>query len=354
MSTVPIAEMTRRVLQNADGTVSYQVVVQITDQGILPFPELFILTISDPLSVQTDVFAQVVTPFNLQEIVGVLYVEVDSSSLKYISGDAFAAVADITTLTTLPRDRITAVRTGATQYLTSVVSLSYPDVTTATAAYQTILARLSTLVTDWQTYAIGFVTTPVTDYPLPQVGVGVEDQLTAAFTTAQTATSTAAAARDSLQTQVNTCNQTSAANAAIFAMLTSDIAFLQAAKNVVIGTAETVSGLGIQANPGNTISISQTSPSIGYSFLGTSSRNVGAFVINGSNPQSYQTLLNQKLAAWNALSATITAQNATCNQLTRQLADAQIAVASAQAAQNAALANLLAVCPNYTPAPTPM
>ena len=348
MTTPPIAEQTRRVLQLADGSVRYEVTTMITDKGDLPFTELFVLNITDPLAEKTDVLAHVVTPFELKEITDAIYVKVDSSSLKFISGDAFAAVADVVSFTQLPRDRITAVRQGAAQYLTSTVTLSYNSITAATAAYQTLLARLSTLVTDWRSFRDAFITSPVVDYPLPQVSIGVEDQLTAAFRKSQAATAKAQADRDKAQADLNACRTEDASNAAILSFLNQDISFLQAAKLVVLGLTETVSGLSITANPGTVIALTPAAPVGGYVLNGAASRNVGNFVVNGGDARSYESLLNQKLALRNTISAALIAGTAECATLARALSDAQQAVASAQAAQNAALSSLLAVCPTFT------
>lgn len=337
MSGLPTVNMIRRVLQLGTGDVRYEVTVQVTNEGDLPFKELFVASVLDTDAEKRDVLARVVTPFELREETDAIYVKTDASNLKYISGDPFVAVSDVVSLTQLPRDRTSAIQRGATKYLTTTVTVLYDSVTAAEAAYRTLLARLSQLVNDYRKFRTSFVTNPSQDYTLPQTSVSVEDELIAAYRAAKLARVNAEKVRDGLQKQKDACAQADAANNAVFAMLTSDLAFLRAAKAAVAALVES----------GTLVLTGGTTLNAPGTYTITPSNTTKAFVVDGGNPQSYEALLNAKQAQWTALHDTIAAHDATCGAITRQLRDAQIAVDAARTNENNALAAVLAVCPTF-------
>jgi hypothetical protein len=341
MSGLPTVNHVRRVLQLATGDVRYEVTAHIVSAGDLPFPQLFVVSVTDADAEKTDVLARVVTPLELREDGGVVYVKADAANLKYIAGDPFVAVADVVALTALPRDRTTAIRRGSATYLTTTVTLLYTTVTAAEAAYRTLNARLSQLVLDWRKFRTAFATNPSQDYTLPQLSVSVEDDLTKAFAAAKKARLAAEAKRDDLQTQKNACAQQDAANSAVYDLLAADIEFLTRAKQRVQATTETGNPV-LNLAPGTTVT-----PPTGYT-LGVTFNNVTrAFCVNASDAESYEALLVQKRAKLDALAATLAAHDAACGLVTRQLLDAQNAVNAARTVENTSLATLLAVCPTF-------
>lgn len=349
--TIPTLRQVRRPVTLADGSVQWEVATSVLDAGDLPFKELFVLTIVDPLDPKRDVLARVITPPELRrsDPTAPLYVKVAADDLTYLGGDPFARIANVDDVTALPRDRVVAVRNGVTTYLVSAVTLVYSNLTTATAAYKTFIDRLSTLVTDWRLATGGFVTTPSTDYPLPQVNAGVEAQAVAGYDTAKAARVTAEAARDAAQTAKDACEVGCTGDKLVYAFLVADVAFLEQAKQIVQGLTE-----GFQSSPtlnltgGTTLTGPQT-----YTITAAFSQFVKDFDLGqgayAGAPTTYEALLLQKRALRATYAAKVQTCAETCAALAAALAAAQLAVDTARASETGALAAVLAVCPTFNP-----
>jgi len=312
----PTVTHRRRAVPLATGEVRFEVALQITDPGDLPFAELFLVTIVDPANPKLDALARLATPLELREQAGIVYVKVLASDVTTIGADTFAKVPSAAELTTFLRDRTAAVQRGATQYLTSAVTLLYASVDLATAAYQTFNARLSQLVADWRTYTTAFATNPTQDYLLPVVGQSVEDQLTAAYRAAKTARRTAEAARDTAAATLATCRAEGAADAALFNVLAADAAFLDAAKAYVTGLAAS---------------------------------DARTFALNAADPTSYEALRLAKRAALATLRTRLAAHAEECAANAAAVLDAQRGVDAARRTEDAALVPLQNVCPTFDP-----
>lgn len=319
MHATPVVRQIRRAVTLVSGATAFEVTTIVTDKGDLPIPELFVARIADPANPKADTLARVATPRDFHQESDALYIKVAGDDVRVISGDPFARVANVAELSTLARDRTTAVRRGQAEYLTASLTLTFPDVVTADAAYRTLLDRLSRLVSTWRTYQDRFVTNPATDYDLPVANLTEEAARIAAFRAARTARLAAQATRSTLQTQRDACEAHSVFNRNVLDILTEDVAFLDRARLQVSLTTE------------------------------TGSTNVKAFVLDGSDANSYETLLSQKRAAKETYRLRVVADAAECLNLQTQLLNATAAVTSAQAQEDAALARVLEICPTFDP-----
>ena len=319
----------------ADGSIQLEVTSTITDQGDLPFPDLFVLSIVNALDPRKDVLARIATPYDIRQTdpTSPRFIKVVSSDMVLIPPDTFARIANINDITALPRDRTDAVRTGVTLYLSATCTLLYDNITTADAAYKQIIARLSTLVTEWRSAFTSFATNPSQLYPLPQASASVESERTAVYVSARNARLTAEAARDAAVTAASGCDQDCVAKRTIYDFLVADVSFLQTAKTVVQGITETVSGGGLPP--------------------GTASTNAKDFVLRGGSyapdGRSYDALLATKITQRDAFARQVAACQAECQSLANAALTAQNTVNSALSVERAALAAVYAVCPTFDP-----
>lgn len=322
MSTIPVVTQRRRTVIGTNGDVQFEVTSTITDRGDLPFVSLFVLRITDPADAKDDVLARVASPLDIRRVTpaSAVYVRVVETDLIRIGPDPFARIANVDDLTEMPRDRTTAVRTGQTLYLSPVFTALYDGITTAQAAYQAILQRLSDLVTAWRTYYGDFETRPTSAYDLPVFGAGVEAQRTAAYVVARDARVAAEAARDAAQTAKDRCEQDCTADKAIYDFLVADVAFLVRAKDLVTAMAtSTARDFVLQQ---------------------------GAYT---SNADSYNAMLSQKRTALDTYGAKVAECAARCSALGEALLAARSEVDAAREAERAALAGVYAVCPTFDP-----
>lgn len=332
MSTIPYVTQVRRAITLGDGSVKLEVTSTITDRGDLPFPDLFVLTIVNTADPRSDVLARIATPFDIRQTdpSAPRYIRVVSSDVLIVPPDTFVRIANINDITELPRDRVHAVQTGRTVYLSRSCTLIYDNLTTADAAYRQIIARLSSLVTEWRTSFTAFATNPSQQYALPQASASVEAERTAAYVAARDARVAAEATRDAAVTAANECDQNCLATREIYNFLVTDVAFLETARGVVSGITETVTG-----------------------GTGVASTNAKNFVLQqGSyvgDARSYQALLTTKTSQRDDYARRVTACQARCQTLANDALTAQNNVNAAQAAERAALASVYAVCPTFNP-----
>jgi hypothetical protein len=314
----PVVRQNRRPVRTPDGSIQLEVTTYVVDAGDLPFVELFVATIADPLNPKTDALARVATPLEIRQAdaSSPLYVRVESTDITYLSGDSFARIANVNDVTALPRDRTVAVQQGTNTYLTSAVTKYYADVTTAIAAYRTFLTRLSELVEAWREASASFTTSPTTDYTLPTVATSVEDELTDAYVAARDARLAALAARDAAQVARDACVRDGTTARQLHAILAYDVAFLESAKTRVTAYA---------------------------------AADARTFALNASDAASYESLLVKKRSDLSAYLAAVRAQDETCLATDRTLRDAQASLDQAGRDETTALARVLEVCPTFNP-----
>jgi hypothetical protein len=351
MSLIPKVRQVRRETVISDGSLRFEVTNQIFDQGDMPFPHLFVMTINDSSSPKSDVLARIATPVDVRQAdsAAPIYVKVTSTDLIEIGTDTFARIANVNDITRLPRDRVTAVLLGRKEYLTTAFALLYDNVTTAQAAAQSVVDRLSTLVTEWRSYNTQFATNPYADFTLPQVDASVEAQRTAVYVEKRNARIAADAARDSAQAAKDDCEQTCAADKTIYDFLAYDVAFLEAAKATVNAITEVFgSGPTLTLTGGTTLTAPQT-----YTIAATASTRAKDFVLGANtysgNSSTYEALLTKKRADLATYAAKVRACSANCAALGAALLTAQQAADAALSAERAALADVVAVCPTFNP-----
>ena len=348
MSTIPVVRQVRRDYRLADGSLRFEVTSTVIDKGDLPFPHLFVLTLGTSADPKDDVLARIATPSDIRRAdpSSPIYVKVVSSSLIYIGPDPFARIANINDISKLPRDRVEAQRQGFTEYLTTAVSIIYDNVTTADAAAKQIIARLSTLTTDWRSFNTEFSTNPYQDYTLPQVGISVESERTAVYITKRNVRIEAEATRDAIQVQKTACERDCTADQKIYDFLVVDVAQLQQARSIVLGQANgTYNSFTIAP-----AILTPAGPFV-VTLATTDSRDFALQQgIFSANNASYQAMLTRKTSELSVYAEKVRACEATCAALGAQLLEAQQVVDAATAAERAALADVIAVCPTFDPA----
>lgn len=323
MSTIPTVEQTRRAITLANGDVRFEVTSLVTDEGDLPFTNLFVLSIVDPGDPKDDKLARIATPYDIRQTDPsnpTKYIKVVASDIITIAGDPFARISSVDDLTGLPRDRTVAVATGRAEYLSSSVTLVYDTLTTADAAYKQIIARLSELVEVWRTTFGAFVTSPSTSYALPRPGSSVEDERVAAYEAAKRARETAEASRDSAAEASEACTRDCTTSKAIYDFLVVDVAYLEASRAVVVPLAVSDArsfALGIDAYVGDT--------------------------------RTYENLLTFKRNQLAIYAAEVAACSTRCRGLSDALAAAERTLAGALATERDRLAEVYEVCPTFDP-----
>ena len=323
MSSTPIVRQTRRSFTLADGSVRYEVVNEIVAQGDLPFRHLFVLKVGANADPTDDVFARIATPADIRQATesAPIFVKVVSTDLVRISSDQFVKVPSYAELTRLPRDRTYAYQNGLPYYLSTTAAFVYDNVTTADAAAKQLLDRLSELVREWRQYNVAFVTNPYVDLSLPRPASSVESERTALFVEARTARTTAEAARDAAAAAKEACERDCAPTKTIYTWLVTQVAKLEAAQSVVAAIAETSGAKDFVLKQGSYV----------------------------SDSRSYKDLLLELTAQRDSYATEVQACAVRCAQLGATLLEQQQAVDAAKRAEDAALANVVAVCPTFNP-----
>jgi len=340
MSVIPVVRQVRRQVFLTDGTLQFEVSNSIVDRGDLPFRELFVVTITDPMSPKNDILARIATPADIRQASpeAPIYVRVVETDLTRISGDPFARIANINDITVLPRDRVSAVRRGFTTYLSSGIVLIYNNVTTADAAARQIRDRLSTLVDEWRSFNNDFATNPFQDYTLPQPASSVESERTAIYVDRRNARLEAEAARDAAQLEKDACVRDCAADQVIYDFLVYDVAFIESAQTRITAQANQTYTTGFIINP---------APG-GSPTVTLATNNTRDFAL-GADTGSYATLLTSKRANLAIYAQKVRTCTETCAQLSAALLVAEQAVVAATAAERVALAGVVSVCPTFDP-----
>lgn len=323
MSTLPTVRQTRRSLVRADGGVSYEVINEIIDAGDLPFRHLFVVAVGAEADPKDDVFVRIATPVDIRQAddSAPIFVKTVSTDIIRIATDTFVKVASYSELTRFPRDRVVAQRNAQPYYLTSVAAFTYDNLVTADAAAKQIIDRLSMLVTEWRSFNTDFATNPYVDLPLPQVGSSIEDERTLLFVQARTARLAADAERDADAAAKTACETDCAADKALHAWLVEQTAALEQGVAVVQALAETSGAKDFVLK-------------------------TGAYT---SDSRSFSTLLATTRALRDTYAATVQTCAIRCAQLGAKLLASQQAADAAKNAEDAALADVIAVCPTFNP-----
>lgn len=318
--TQPSFQVLRDRLRKPDGTLRYIVSAVLTSAGtVLPYREVFVIAINDPLNPKSDTLARIATPHDFRVDGMATYVRLDTSDLRQIAGDPYVRVANLDELTTMPRDRVAAVRRGAAEYLTANVLLEYDALTTADAAEKALRQRVSKLVADYQTFYGTFRTASPVTYLLPVPDPSVEAALVAEFTARRADRRSAEAVRDAAQDEVDACAAADTLLRAKVDWLLADVAALETARGVV------------------------------YNLTESGSTNAKTFVLNAGDARSHEYLLGQKRADLVAAQHDLAARAPACDAKRVVLVQAEAAVAAARRGEEVALREVYRVCPTYNP-----
>ena len=370
--TDPVLKQTRQTVRQIDGTPLYSIESVITSAGDLPFKELFVFRIDDPANPRADVLAHVADPLILQRASnGDIYVKTVAADLKTFSGDVFARVSNPSELTTLSRDRETALARGQREYLSASLFLAYADLPVANAAGKTILDRVSTLVTRWREYRDGFRTASPVNYSLPQLDIGVEAALKADWQSKRTARILAQTVRDTARQAVTDCQRDIATETRILTLLQTDVDYLQRAKRSVeaITDLATPSYVASTSYGTQSVALVGSSPTFpgGAPFSLITTGISGQFTVtkleytasptySGStrnfvreNAIGYYTLQAQKESDLASQRDVLRSLSGRCAQTRSELDDSEVALRTAQNVEDAALAAIIAVCPTFDP-----
>lgn len=318
--TQPSLQVLRERLRRPDGRMRYVVSAVVTSAGtVLPYREVFVVAVNDPLNPKSDTLARVATPHDLRVVGMDTYVRLDTTDLRQIAGDPYARVANLDELTAMPRDRVAAVRRGATEYLTANVVLEYEALTTADAAEKALRQRVSKLVEDYQTFYGSFRTAAPVTYLLPIPDPSVEAALVAAFAARRAERVGAEAARDAARADADACAAADALLRTRIDWLLADVAALETARAVVFNVTE------------------------------SGSTNAKTFVLNAGDARSHEYLLGQKRSDLVAAQGDLAARAPACDAKRAALAQAEAVVAAARRGEEVALREVYRVCPTYNP-----
>lgn len=270
------------------GVQDFRVEATVTVGGELPTTAVFVYTVGDEDDSATDSFARIANPQDLQNV---------------------------------KATRAAAVSASESEYLASYAAFQYADIDVAIGAKAMLKGRVNSLVKDWIKYNETFLLDTGVSKSYPSSDPSVQDDLEATYADAK-------AARVDAEVVVV---DTDAALTASRATVDSTQALITSAKTCTdfISTFSTH----LYAYTDNVISENSDATSIRLNYLYPLLTSRGA-VCSGE----LQTQINNKAAAEAAVAT------ATMDKI-----EAEQELAAAQAAEDAALAAVLAVCPEFDP-----
>lgn len=354
MDKMIITQNNTQVL-TAPETYEYKIETTVTYRGELPNTQIFVYTILAASDPGLDTFARVAT-------VG----DIDGTVALSISRDA-------------------AVLAGATEFLSSYFSIQYPDLTVAAQAKTAITTRINELINNWVVYRDQFMLNDGVDQFFPtgdpafeqtlkdayaeakQLRVAAEVDVTVATTElalAEKDVTNAQAVYAIYKAEVDFCQKTHLAdwvtlNGALGTLLSGEAGFVAASKTQFCTLATLALGVPVTWRPldAQIISLSAISPAYGLWIAA-----IDAFE---STQHGYNTtgapariavgdgllVFCQNAAAKIAWSyGVVTSAEALVADAVTTKKEAEASLASAQAAEDAALANVMEVCPTFDPA----
>jgi hypothetical protein len=291
--------------------------------------------------------------------------------------DTFMRIATVLDLTTLRTTREDAVSIGATAYLTSTFSVSYPDLNQATEAKKLIQARIDRLIADWKKYNTAFTANSTTNFPMVPTNIiqAKIDAFSAAKIALTSADATKAAAdadwtlKDALATSANNALVTatqdsikcSTLSSSLGAIITAESTFRTAAGTLLttLGTQlpavrdiqvqlEAIPQASTQATDLDTACTALETAQGLFATAKLDEYTTGATALAGLSA-ALSTSCGEKTAALN--SAALAKSNADAAKATAGTtkAVAGAAASAAQATYDDALAAVLEVCPTFDP-----
>jgi hypothetical protein len=331
-------QMDRTTIALPDGTNVYQIDAAVLAKGDLPHPNIFVYQIIDTLDTTRDTFVRVATPYDLENI-------------------------DVT--------RTAAIAASQEYFLSSTLQRRYPDLNTAVQAKDAVRSRIDNSVQAWRTYSTDFSGSDTNLHPTAEatyeqqlkddyvaardVRIAADEALVtadAALVLAQAAAANAVAISNIYRTDLNFTEQSyviywTLYYAAVntfrtnmvdrFTAFKSDFALITSETYISTGTipgltADEAAWLvhlqAMEANIATMNSASSNGAALDSAF-GNFHTSVGGLYTS-----------QQGVIA----SANVTVANAVTTKK-----EAEASLASAQLAEDAALAAVLAVCPEFDP-----
>lgn len=330
-----IVEQIRTAIEPTPGTVKYRITSTVTDAGDLPFKELFVYKINDPVDDSNDTFERVANPYDLQNITP---------------------------------DRVTAVANGESYFLWSVLVRDYDDIEIATQAIAALEGRINTAVTTWSDYQTNFEGTEIDTYPSEDQEL--VDALKADYTTKKAARISAEADVTTAETALTTAQAEAELAVEKVSLYENEVLFCDQARvtNWIpyyagVGTFKS----GMQTFYDNTIAEynlysgvtypAAPSPANDWTGVYNVLQAAGSALAAFNSVEPYGTTLDSLFgtfcaeanAGYNvAVADKVTKDQAVANAVTAK-EEAEAALAAAQTAEDEALAALLEVCPDFDP-----
>ena len=315
-----------------DGSFQYVITAYVAEQGELPHSLLFVYKITDVVDAAQDEFVRVSTPYDLENI----------SKGREIALDA-----------------------GSMYYLTSLLTRKYTDLNMSIQSKDAVKSRVNDGVRAWYDYKETF--TGSLSYYHPTADATYEQQLQDEYYAARVVrvaaeTDLAAAEKDveDARTAAEAQTQLTEEYKRLYGYVVDVKTFWDAYSNAIKTTTSGQGFAGLTktyqlsvAQMLATIGISDPSyPTYEYAYTSQES-NLDVFANSESNSTKLTTILgtlyNALLVSYNASLQLTTVKNTALSSAVIVKKEAEATVASAQDAEDAALATAVAVCPTFVP-----
>jgi len=335
MTTLTRVEYQNSTTALADGTFQYVITASVTDLGELPHPNLFVHQATDVVDPTQDVFVRVATPYDLENI---------------------------------PIGRNTSIAAGNTYYLTSALVRKYNDLNTAVQAKDAVKSRINDGVKAWYDFDTTF--SGDTTYYHPTADATYEVQLQDAYYAARTTTQEAETALVAAELALSTSRTLAALQAEVVTAYKTQLEYITRAREfwaqfkAAVGTINGSSGFAAATNTYQvfvrqmfTAEVSPTDEMYPIYLASINAQDTTLFTQSGKEPvigqldtelnNSY-TYLTTNLAQ---SQAQLVIKNNAVSSATISKKEAEATLASAQTAQDAALATAVLICPSFVPVP---
>jgi hypothetical protein len=286
------------------GKQVYRIVTVVVDKGDLPNLEIFVTTINDAIDPTADTFLRIATPFDLSN---------------------------------LTKSRVTAVANGYTVYLSASAVNDFDSLEAGIKATTELKGRINALVSTWLAYEGEFLTSPAVTYSFPnadetyiQLTKDAYASAKAARVSAESALTAWTAAVVDAETAIDDLNDL----VAFLAELHTGCDLLL---HATTGYWPLLQGDMAAADP---YLVPAYTPPPNYAFVSPRAGQVDTALVANCN------LINGQYAtSLTALSAAQTTLNTNQKEKNKAVAD----LTTAQEAEDAALAAVIAVCPSFDP-----
>jgi hypothetical protein len=330
--------MDRTTIALPTGASVYQIDAEVTVKGDLLHPNIFVFQILDPLDTTRDTFVRVGTPYDLENV---------------------------------PLTRVAAIAASQEYFLSPTLQRRYSDLNTAVQAKDAVRSRIDNCVQAWRTYSTNFSGTETFNHPTAEATY--EQQLQDEYVVARDARVDA----EEVVTDADAAlvlAETAVKNAvAISTIYSNDLAFTNqsydiywtdyyAAENIFASSMASrltqfkadflaVTGFAYVPSPGTTggtLAQNTWLSHIQQMEIDISTRTTSAHNGTSLNPSFllYHTLAGGNYTTQQGVIATA---NVTVATAVTAKKEAEASLASAQLAEDAALAAVLAVCPDFDP-----